>query len=47
MFMYGDGIIVSLEAKTDMGWLGKICFTAQGTIKTFDMMHKSIKKKVR
>ena len=45
--VYGDGIIVSLEAKTDMGWLGKICFTAQGTIKTFDMMHKSIKKKVR
>ena len=45
--VYGDGIIVSLEAKTDMGWLGKICFTAQGTIKTFDMLHPAIKKKIR
>lgn len=43
--IYGDGIIVSLEKKTEMGWMGKICFTAQGTIKTFDMLHPSIKKK--
>ena len=45
--VYGDGIIVSLEAKTEAGWIGKICFTSQGIIKTFDMLHPSIKKKIR
>ncbi len=38
--MYGEGIIVSLDSK-----VGKICFTAQGSIKTFDMTHPSITKK--
>ena len=37
--VYGEGIIVSLE-----GTIGKICFTKQGQIKTFDIMHPSIKK---
>ena len=39
--VYGEGIIVSLE-----GTIGKICFTAQGQIKTFDIMHPSIRKKL-
>lgn len=39
--VYGEGIIVSLE-----GTIGKICFTAQGQIKTFDIMHPSIRKKI-
>ena len=37
--MYGDGIIVSLNND-----FGKICFTAQGMIKTFDMSHPTISK---
>ena len=45
--IYGDGIIVSLEARNEAGWIGKICFTAQGVIKTFDMLHPAIKKKIR
>lgn len=38
--VYGEGIVVSLDGTT-----GKICFTAQGQIKTFDMTHPSIRKK--
>ena len=38
--VYGEGIVVSLDGTT-----GKICFTAQGRIKTFDMTHPSIRKK--
>ena len=45
--IYGDGIIVSLEARNEAGWIGKICFTSQGVIKTFDMLHPAIKKKIR
>ncbi len=41
--IYGDGIVVSLENKFG-GVMGKICFTAQGTIKSFDMSHPSIRK---
>ena len=45
--IYGDGIIVSLETRNEAGWIGKICFTSQGVIKTFDMLHPAIKKKIR
>lgn len=38
--VYGEGIVVSLDGTT-----GKICFTKQGQIKTFDMTHPSIRKK--
>lgn len=38
--VYGEGIIVSLD-----GTVGKICFTSQGQIKTFEMTHPSIRKK--
>lgn len=38
--VYGDGIIVSLN-----GTIGQVCFTKQGVIKSFDMMHPSISKK--
>lgn len=37
---YGDGIVVSLT-----GNIGKICFTKQGVIKSFDMTHPTISKK--
>ena len=39
--VYGEGIIVSLDDETT----GKICFTARGEIKTFDLTHPSIRKK--
>ena len=42
--VYGDGIIVSLEEKAG-SLIGQICFTSQGTIKSFDMSHPSIKKR--
>ena len=38
--VYGEGIIVSVEDT-----IGKICFTARGEIKTFDLTHPSIRKK--
>ena len=42
--IYGDGIVVSLEEK--FGSIqGKICFVKEGTIKTFDMSHPSIRKR--
>lgn len=37
---YGEGIVVSLN-----GDMGKICFTKQGFIKSFDMTHPAISKK--
>lgn len=37
---FGEGIVVSLQ-----GDIGKICFTKQGSIKTFDMTHPAISKK--
>ena len=42
--IYGDGIIVSLEEK-DGNIQGKICFVGEGSIKTFDMSHPSIRKR--
>lgn len=39
--VYGEGIIVSLE-----NTIGMICFTSQGQIKTFDVTHPAIQKKV-
>ena len=42
--VYGDGIIVSLEDK-DGSIQGKICFTSEGSIKTFDMSHPAIRKR--
>ena len=39
--VYGEGIIVSLDDATT----GKICFTARGEIKTFDLTHQSIRRK--
>ena len=39
--VYGEGIIVSLDDTTT----GKICFTARGEIKTFDLTHPSIRRK--
>lgn len=39
--VYGEGIVVSLGDNN----IGKICFTKQGLIKTFDMTHPSISKK--
>ena len=44
--VYGDGIIVSLEEK-DGSIQGKICFTSEGSIKTFDMSHPAIRKRSR
>ena len=42
--IYGEGIVVSLEEK--FGSIqGKICFVKEGTIKTFDMAHPSIRKR--
>lgn len=38
--VYGEGIVVSLNEE-----IGKICFTKQGMIKTFDMTHPAIRKK--
>ncbi|MFA7367027.1 MAG: UvrD-helicase domain-containing protein [Bacilli bacterium] len=38
---YGEGIVVSLGDHN----IGKICFTKQGLIKSFDMTHHSISKK--
>ena len=43
---YGDGIVVSLSNKAG-SIIGQICFTSQGTIKSFDMSHPSIKKRNR
>ena len=43
---YGDGIVVSLSNKAG-SVIGQICFTSQGTIKSFDMSHPSIKKRNR
>lgn len=37
---FGEGMVVSLN-----GDIGKICFTTQGVIKTFDMTHPAIRKK--
>ncbi len=42
--VYGDGIVVSLDNKAG-SIIGQICFTSQGTIKSFDMSHPSIKKR--
>ncbi len=42
--VYGDGIIVSLEEKFG-GIQGTICFTSEGSIKTFDMSHPAIRKR--
>ncbi len=39
--VYGEGIVVSLGDNN----MGKICFTKQGLIKTFDMTHHTISKK--
>lgn len=39
--VYGEGIVVSLGDNN----IGKICFTKQGLIKSFDMTHHSISKK--
>lgn len=38
--LYGEGIIVSLDQD-----IGKICFTAKGIIKDFDLTHPAITKK--
>ena len=44
--VYGDGIIVSLEEKFG-GIQGTICFTSEGSIKTFDMSHPAIRKRIK